>query len=274
MEHILVKMISGALFAKSIHPDTDIVRAGMNSLQAIEISCAIEEKFGLTLSAAEIVQHSTVSKLATYIRERQGGMPSSAASPADLAAMVMNVEGHVLASKTDGSHGVGPQLFPKNENFFTGIKNRIFQLLARVAPDVWRVKLHRARGVSIGKNASIGYDSIIETSYPWLVSIGDDVNIGIRVTIIAHFRGMVPVGKQKHTVEIKNDAFVGPGVFILPNVTIGEGAVVAAGSVVNESVPPFTLVQGNPAKPKARCGLPLSKAVSYAEFVANLKPIS
>jgi hypothetical protein len=44
--------------------------------------------------------------------------------------------------------------------------------------------------------------------------------------------------------------------------------------VVNESVPPYTLVQGNPAKPKARCGLALSKAVSYAEFVANLKPIS
>jgi non-ribosomal peptide synthetase component F/acetyltransferase-like isoleucine patch superfamily enzyme/acyl carrier protein len=274
IEGALIKMVGSALFAKSVSSNTDIVKAGMNSLQAIEISCAIEEKFGLALSAAEIVQHSTISRLAVYIRQLKDKTAPPIPSGTEVAAMLMNIEGHVLASKTDGSHGVGPQLFPKNERLLTGIKNRVFQLLARVAPDVWRVKLHRARGVSIGKNASIGYDSIVETSYPWLVSIGDDVNIGIRVTIIAHFRGMVPVGKQKHTVTIENDAFVGPGVFILPNVTIGEGAVIAAGSVVNESVPPYTLVQGNPAKPKARCGLPLSKAVSYAEFVANLKPIS
>jgi len=49
--------------------------------------------------------------------------------------------------------------------------------------------------------------------------------------------------------------------------------VVAAGSVVNESVPPYTFVQGNPARPKAKCGLPLSGPVTYAEFVANLRPI-
>ena len=274
VEAALTGLISHALFARSISPDSDIVKAGMNSLQAIEISCAIEEEFGLSLSAAEIVQHSTINRLAAYIRQlKSGAAPASTLSAAELISL-MNVEGHALASTTDGSHGVGPKLFPKSEPLFTGIKNRVFQLLARIAPDVWRVKLHRARGVCIGKNASIGYDSIVETAYPHLVFIGDDVNIGIRVTIIAHFRGMVPNGEQKYTVQIKNDAFVGPGVFILPNVTIGEGAVVAAGSVVNESVPPYTLVQGNPAKPRARCGVALSKAVNYAEFVAHLKPIS
>ncbi len=270
IENVLTKLVGRALFAVSIRPDTDFVKAGMNSLQAIEISCAIEEKFGLSLSAAEIVQHGTANKLAEYVRQLKGG--AKPATTIDASSILINVEGHVLASVADGTHGVGPKLFPKSEPFFPGVKNRIYQLLARVVPDVWRVKLHRARGVTIGKNSSIGYDSIVETAYPSLVFIGDDVNIGIRVTIIAHFRGMVPT--QKYTVQIMNDAFIGPGVYILPNVTIGEGAVVAAGSVVNESVPPYTLVQGNPAKPKAKCGVPLSKAVNYAEFVANLKPIS
>jgi heptaprenylglycerol acetyltransferase len=167
----------------------------------------------------------------------------------------------------------GPKLIPTDEHLLVGVKNRLLQLAARVAPDVWRVKLHRARGVRIGKNVSIGYDSVIETSFPWLVYIGDNVNIGLRVTIIAHFRGMTQESRGIHTVEIENDAFIGPGVFILPDVVIGKGAVVAAGSVVNESVPAFTLVQGNPAKPKAKCGLPLSGAVTYKEFVANLKPL-
>ena len=72
IEGMLIKLVGSALFAKSIRPDTDIVKVGMNSLQAIEISCAIEEKFGLSLSAAEIVQHSTVSKLAAYIRQLKG----------------------------------------------------------------------------------------------------------------------------------------------------------------------------------------------------------
>jgi serine acetyltransferase len=67
-------------------------------------------------------------------------------------------------------------------------------------------------------------------------------------------------------------AFVGPGVLILPNVVIGEGAVVAAGSVVNESVPPYTLVQGNPAKPIASGVMPLAGSTKYTEFIKSLKP--
>lgn len=154
-----------------------------------------------------------------------------------------------------------------------GIKNRLLQIIARVAPDVWRVRLHRMRGVLIGEHVSIGYDSILETSYPWLIRIGNHVNVGMRVTILAHFRGMAPVAKGAFTVDIRDDAFIGPGVIVLPNVTIGEGAVVAAGSVVNDSVPAFTFVQGVPATPKARCGIALSKRTTYEEFIRNLEPI-
>ena len=151
------------------------------------------------------------------------------------------------------------------ELFFRGITNRLFQLLARIGPgaETLRVWLHRARGVRIGKNVWIGYDAIIDTSRPYLVTIEDGASIGMRVTIIAHFR-------ETTGVKIGRNAFIGPGAIILPNVTIGEGAVVTAGSVVSKSVPPMTLVQGNPAVPIARCGAPLTKDVSLRQFSRRL----
>jgi len=155
------------------------------------------------------------------------------------------------------------------ENVFSGIKNRILQMIARTAPGALslRPRLHRWRGVKIGKNVWIGYDAIIETSYPHLVTIGDGVTIGIRSLIIGHFRG------RDSGVVIEDDAFLGPGTIILPNVVIGRGAVVAAGSVVTTSVPPKTLVQGNPARPIATVGIPPSMNVTFQEFSASLRPL-
>jgi hypothetical protein len=76
------------------------------------------------------------------------------------------------------------------ETSVVGAKNRLLQLVARVVPGATslRVHLHRWRGLKIGKGVWIGYDAIIETSKPQLVTIGDDAAIGIRATVIAHFR--------------------------------------------------------------------------------------
>jgi serine acetyltransferase len=49
--------------------------------------------------------------------------------------------------------------------------------------------------------------------------------------------------------------------------------VVTAGSVVTASVPPATMVRGNPAAPVAKCGIPLRDDVSYLQFAGRLKPI-
>ena len=50
------------------------------------------------------------------------------------------------------------------------------------------------------------------------------------------------------TVQIGNDVWIGHGAFIKPGVTIGNGAIVAACSVVTKDVPPYAIVGGNPAK--------------------------
>ncbi len=154
------------------------------------------------------------------------------------------------------------------EGSLRGIYNRCLQLLARISPGArtLRVRLNRLRGVNIGNNVWIGYDSIIETSHPELVTIKDGATIGIRSTIIAHFL-------EQRGVVIDEDATIGPCATILPNVTIGRAAVVTAGSVVTRSVKPFTVVQGNPAVPIATCGIPLKLNVTLKQFTASLRPI-
>src|SRR6202043_2795716 len=104
------------------------------------------------------------------------------------------------------------------------------------------------------------------TSRPYLITIKDRASLSMRVTVIAHFR-------ETQGVKIEQDAFIGPGAIILPNVTIGRGAVVTAGSVVSQSVPPMTVVQGNPAVPIANCGIPLSEHVTLKDFSRRLRPL-
>lgn len=53
---------------------------------------------------------------------------------------------------------------------------------------------------------------------------------------------------NEQSVKINNDAWIGANSIILKGVTIGEGAIVGAGSVVTKDVPPFTIVAGNPAR--------------------------
>jgi UDP-3-O-[3-hydroxymyristoyl] glucosamine N-acyltransferase len=72
-----------------------------------------------------------------------------------------------------------------------------------------RVSLNRWRGVHIGEGVWIGYDAIIETSYPELVTIRDRAAVGIRSTIIAHNR-------EQQGVIIEEDAVLGPEVIVLP----------------------------------------------------------
>ena len=84
--------------------------------------------------------------------------------------------------------------------------------------------------------------------------------------LIAHFRG--PEG-----ITVEDDVFIGPGAIILPNVKIGRGAVVTAGSVVSTSVAPMTVVQGNPARPIGTCGVTLGEKTSMEQFLNSLRPL-
>ncbi len=109
---------------------------------------------------------------------------------------------------------------------------------------------YRRMGIEIGEETYLAEDIRIDYSHYWLVKIGKRVRIGARTIILTHDGSYkYPLGKTRlGMVEIQNDAFIGIGSIILPGVTIGEYSFVGAGSVVTKSVPPNTVVVGNPAK--------------------------
>lgn len=61
-------------------------------------------------------------------------------------------------------------------------------------------------------------------------------------------RAEVPDYDSFGKIIIQDRAYIGSGSHILPGIIIGEGALVAAGSIVTKSVPPYTVVGGNPAR--------------------------
>lgn len=103
----------------------------------------------------------------------------------------------------------------------------------------------------IGEGSIIGDNVILDAREG--IEIGEDVNFSSNVSIwtLQHdYRDPLFKCNPEHygPVLINNRVWIGPNVIILPNVKIGEGAVVAAGSVVTKDVPPFALVGGIPAK--------------------------
>lgn len=250
LEEELIGIWRRVLRADRVGARDDFHALGGDSLAMTTMLHEVEERFQVPVSVDAFLNQATVEGLAALLAPREAA--------ADQAMAVPNGGG-------------------VKDSFLGGMRNRLFQLLALYAPGytTTRVWLHRKRGVSIGQNVSIGLSTIIETAYPRLVSIGDNVSIGMRCLIIGHLRDSTDQARNnnRHTVRLEDGAYIGPGVIILPHVTVGAGAVVSAGSVLTRSVPPHTLVQGNPAKAIARCGVSLGGGVSYEQFIRNLKPL-
>lgn len=135
---------------------------------------------------------------------------------------------------------------------------RSIHLVARhVFPSSLRVFLHKLRGVNIGKNVYIGLDVHIDDDNTELITIEDGVYIAPECMILTHKRDMsnykygMWVGEckfKKEPVKICKGAHIGSRVLIFPGVTVNEGAVIGAYSLVTKDVPPYTLALGIPAK--------------------------
>jgi acetyltransferase-like isoleucine patch superfamily enzyme len=93
-----------------------------------------------------------------------------------------------------------------------------------------------AKGVTIGRQCNISGGTLIFDSG------GHPVDPGMRIA------GLGPLPSEVRPVVIEDYVWVGTNSIILPGVRIGEGSVVSAGSVVRRSVPPYSLVMGNPAQ--------------------------
>lgn len=105
------------------------------------------------------------------------------------------------------------------------------------------------RRITLGKNVFINHAcSFLDIGG---ITIEDDVLIGPKVNLITENHSLDPADRQAlllNPIIIKRNAWIGAAATILPGVTVGENAVVAAGAVVSKDVPANTVVGGIPAR--------------------------
>ena len=158
----------------------------------------------------------------------------------------------------------------------TRIAGSVLNRLAFICPggSSVRPQLQRWRGVKIGRNVWIGSYVYLDDLHPGALTIGDNCTIGIRTTILTHFYWGPQQARTHGTVVIEKDVFVGPHCVILPNVRIGEGSVIKAGTVVTQSVPPRTFWGSPSASALGEVAVPLTAQHGYVEFLRGIKPIT
>lgn len=121
----------------------------------------------------------------------------------------------------------------------------------------------RAKGVQIGAHCRIYTDAF--STEPWLVRIGDNVGIAGGVKFLTHdgsaglLRATRPMAQRLGTITVGNSVFIGENAILLPGVRIGDGCIIAPGSVVRGQIPPNSLVVGNPATVVGRASLLLAR---------------
>lgn len=132
--------------------------------------------------------------------------------------------------------------------------NRMEILLRRYVfghtPDQIELTCLMKKGLKIGKNTSINSGFNIDSAWPWLISIGDNVTISTNVTILAHdaSTNVVRQSTKLGKVTIGNNIFIGTGTTILCGVTVGDNVVIGAGSVVTHDLPANGVYAGVPTR--------------------------
>ncbi len=121
-------------------------------------------------------------------------------------------------------------------------------LLKRLADMRLKNVLYRSvMGIKIGKDVAIAYGVVMDMFFPEWITIGDRVIIGFNSTLITH--EFLLDEWRRGPITIGNNVEIGAWTLVLPGVKIGDGARVAAYSLVNKDVPAGAFVGGVPAKP-------------------------
>lgn len=112
----------------------------------------------------------------------------------------------------------------------------------------YRAEFYAPERIVIGDNCIIGDSCFLDGRSG--LRLGDNVNVGSHVTVYTrqHDVDSSDFAEVGGPVTIDSYAWIASHAIILPGVTIGRGAVVAAGSVVTKDVEPYALVGGNPAR--------------------------
>ena len=136
----------------------------------------------------------------------------------------------------------------KTVSFWKVFRNVLVLMIARYTPFM-RLKnwLYRTfTGMKIGDQTSIAFMVMPDIMYPEMIKIGRNSIIGYNSTILAH--EYLITEYRLGEVEIGDEVMIGANSTILPGVSIGNGAIVSAGTLVHRDVPPGSFVGGNPMR--------------------------
>ena len=117
-----------------------------------------------------------------------------------------------------------------------------------IFPYSLRIKILKAAGVKIGRGCFIGTNIYLDEIRPDLIEIGSRVTITSGTRILTHFYKPLEDKYYYGKVVIGSKVFIGMNTLIVNSVNIGDGAVVAAGSVVTRDIPANEIWGGNPIK--------------------------
>ena len=130
---------------------------------------------------------------------------------------------------------------------------RIFRKMVGYRED--NIKNAIMLGVKVGKNCVI-YDGVWFGSEPYLVKIGDYVQIANNVKFFTHDGGiwvlrnlkLLPNADIFGEIAIGNNVHIGYGAYIMPNVNIGDNCVIGSGAIVTKDIPSNSVAAGIPAR--------------------------
>ncbi len=134
----------------------------------------------------------------------------------------------------------------KTVPFWKVVKNFIVIQLARYTPFLaMKNWLYRTfLRMKVGEKTSFGLMVMLDTMFPEKISVGRNSVIGYNTTILAH--EYLIKEYRLGEVKIGSEVMIGANSTILPGVTIGDGAIVSAGTLVHKDVPAGAFVGGNP----------------------------
>jgi acetyltransferase-like isoleucine patch superfamily enzyme len=136
----------------------------------------------------------------------------------------------------------------KTVPFWKVVKNFVVIQLARYTPFLGMKNwLYRTfLGMKVGDNTSFALMVMLDVMFPEKISVGTNSVIGYNTTILAHEYLIKEF--RLGDVRIGSEVMIGANSTILPGITIGNGAIVSAGTLVHKDVPAGSFVGGNPMR--------------------------
>ncbi len=133
------------------------------------------------------------------------------------------------------------------------VRNYVVVVLARISPSLRLTnRLLSWIGITVGTGVAWGLESTPDVFWPERITVDDDAIIGYDATLLCH--EFLQDEYRLGDVVVEERAMIGASAVVLPGVTVGAGARVAANSLVTEDVPPGTTVAGVPAEVVSRSG--------------------